>query len=48
MLSRAIPLLVDLVSFAEMLSARCRPPEVWRKTLAGILFNVVEPYRDAA
>lgn len=48
MLTRTIPLLMDSVSFAEILSVLCRPPEFFFKLCQEFFFNVVETYRDAA
>lgn len=49
MLTRAIPLQMDSVSIAEMLSALCRPPDFSLNFVRiFFFFNVVEPYRDAA
>lgn len=48
MLTKAIPLLMDSLPFAEMLSALCRHPEFFSKLCQDFFFNVVEPYGDAA
>lgn len=46
-LTRAIPLLMDAVSFAGVLSALCRPPEIFSKLSQDFFSDLVEPFRDA-
>lgn len=46
-LTRAIPLPMDSVFFAEVLSALCRPPELFSKLCQDFCFDLVQPCRDA-